>query len=413
MPEEITVLGAGIVGISCALSLQRRGYAVRLIDRRGPGEETSSGNAGVLSYSNITPLASPLLLARMLPLMLNRDADFLLHYAHLPALLPWLTRFLLRCRRATYLADGQAMAALTLPSIDLHRQWINQSGAQKLLNQLGVLKLYRGQQSYSNDTLERELLEICGVRFSLLERADIRQIEPDLHDIFSHGVMIDDSISINHPQKLCKAYADLFVSEGGEFYQANVNDLSREGGGWKMTSDHGALLAHKLVLCLGAWTPSLLTPLGYRNPLAIERGYHSVFNPAEGKKLARPVFDVDGSYVIAPMQMGLRVTSGSNLTYRETAPTPRQIEQVIPRARQAFPLGEQLLERPWMGRRPSLPDTLPIIGPAPAHENLWLAFGHSHMGLTLGPISGELIANHVAAGEQPLDATPYLAQRYL
>lgn len=413
MPENVTVLGAGIVGISCALALQRRGYKVRLIDRRGPGEETSSGNAGVLSYSNITPLASPVLLPRMFSLFFNREADFLLHYPHLLPLLPWLTRFLLRCRRHTYLADGQAMAALTLPSIALHRLWIKQCAAENLLNQAGGLKLYRSQKGFQNDALERELLTLCGIKFSLLQRADIRQIEPDLHDIFDQGVLIDDSISINHPLKLCQAYAKLFVGEGGEVCQADVAGLSRQQGGWKMDSDRGALLADKLVLCLGAWTPSLLTPLGYKNPLAIERGYHSVFSPAEGKKLGRPIFDVDASYVLAPMQMGLRISSGSNLTYRETAPTPRQIERVIPRARQAFPLAEQLLEQPWMGRRPSLPDTLPIVSPAPAHENLWLAFGHSHMGLTLGPISGELIANFVAASEQPLDPAPYAAGRYL
>lgn len=139
MTQPVLVLGAGIVGISCAFELQRRGYQVTLIDRRGPGEETSSGNAGILSYSNITPLADPALLPRLHRLILNLDADFLMHYPHLVSLFPWLLRFVLRCRRKTFLHDGDAMAALTLASIDLHKKWIAQAKAQDLLNQVGGL----------------------------------------------------------------------------------------------------------------------------------------------------------------------------------------------------------------------------------------------------------------------------------
>ena len=139
MKQTVAVLGAGIIGISCALELQRRGFQVKLLDRRDPGQEASMGNAGVLSYSNITPLASPALLSRLPRLILNRDNDFLLHYPHLPSLLPWMIRFLLRCRRENYFADGAAMGELTRTSIELHRQWIGEAKAGALLNQGGGL----------------------------------------------------------------------------------------------------------------------------------------------------------------------------------------------------------------------------------------------------------------------------------
>lgn len=413
MPQAVSVLGAGIIGVSCALELQKRGYQVTLIDRCGVAMETSSGNAGLLSYSNVTPIADPELLRRCLRLLLNRETDFLIHYPHLLSLLPWLMRFALRCRRSTYLRDGQAMAALTLPSIELHKQWIAEANAQRLLNQGGGLKLYRQQRTYARDQLERELLQLCGVKFTLLDADQVYQLEPDLKRIFGRGVLIDDSISIRNPEKLCQAYARLFTDAGGVFRQQEIRSVRPATSGWVLSSETSVETVTNLVLCLGAWTPAILTPLGYANPLAIERGYHTIFSPAENHRLTRPIFDVDASYVMAPMDMGLRVVTGSNLVIRETAPDSRQLNRVIPRVREAFPIDQALRTVPWMGRRPTVPDTLPLIGPAPRHRNLWMAFAHSHMGLTMGPISGQLIANFINGDPQPFSPNACDPGRYL
>lgn len=413
MKPAVTVLGAGIVGISCALELQQRGYRVTLIDRQAPGEETSAGNAGILSYSNITPLASPELLSRMHRLLLNRDADLLLHYPHLPALLPWLARFLWRCRRETYLSDGDAMGVLTSASIEIHKQWIEKSGLQSLLNQGGGLKLYRSRQTFLRDQLERELLQRCGVAHTLVDADQVYRLEPDLKRVFVEGVLIDESISIRNPEKLCKAYAQWFVEAGGQVSRDQVSALRPRDGGWELTTGQCVQTVDRVVVCLGAWTPELIGPLGYANPLAIERGYHMMVSPAQGAQLSRPIFDVDASYVMAPMEAGLRVTSGSNLVRSEARPDPRQLNRVLPLAREAFPIEQELLPQPWMGRRPTVPDTLPIIGPAPRHQNLWLAFAHSHMGLTLGPISGVLIANFIGGEQQPFPPEACSPARYL
>lgn len=413
MNQSVTVLGAGMVGISCALELQRRGCQVTLVDRRGPGEETSSGNAGLLSCSNVTPLADPSLLPRLHRLLMNRDDDFLLHYPHLPSLTPWLLKFVMRCRRKTYLRDGDPMAALTLGSIEIHKEWIAQANAQELSNAKGGLKLYRDRQTYLRDQLERELMDRCGIRHTLLDADQITELEPDLNPIFAQGVLIDETISIRNPEKLCKAYAQMFVDAGGQIRQAALQSLREVAGGWELTSDHGVEEAPRVVVCMGAWTPMLIDSLGYSNPLAIERGYHTIFAADGEASLSRPIFDVDASYVMSPMQMGLRVTSGSNLVRGETEPDPRQLARVIPKVREAFPVGHDLLRDPWMGRRPSLPDTLPIIGAAPRHQNLWLAFGHSHMGFTMGPITGKLIANMISDSEQPFAVTACDPGRYL
>jgi len=413
MTQVVFVLGAGIVGISCALELQRRGYQVTLLDRRGPAEETSSGNAGILSYSNVTPIADPALLSRAHRLILNLDDDFLMHYPHLMSLVPWLLRFVLRCRRATYLHDGDAMSALTHASVEMHKRWIAEAGAQDLLNQGGGLKLYRNPATFLRDQLERELMDRCGIKHTLLDAEQVYDLEPGLKPVFVQGVLIDESISIRNPEKLCKTYVQLFVDAGGQFRRAAVKSLRQSGDGWELTTDLGSETVPRLVVCMGAWTPEIIGQLGYPNPLAIERGYHTIFAPAAAGSLSRPIFDVDAGYVMSPMEMGLRVTTGSNLTRGETEPTPRQVAAVTPRVREAFPVGELLLQNPWMGRRPTVPDTLPIIGPAPHHANLWLAFAHSHMGLTMGPISGQLIANFVSGDEQPFAVSPYTPSRHL
>ena len=413
MTRSVTVLGAGIVGISCALELQRRGFQVRLLDRRGLAPETSLGNAGLLSYSNITPIASPALLPRIPRLILNLDDDFLLHYPHFPSLLPWLLRFLSRCRRATYFSDGAGMADLTLASIEMHKRWIAQAGARDLLNRGGALKLYRQRKGFLEEQIERELFDRCGVRYTVLSADEAYELEPDLKRIFAQAVLIDDTVSIRNPEKLCQAYAQMFVEAGGQFERVAVQSLHPSANGWEVVTDQGSENTPRVVVCLGAWTPGLTGQLGYANPLAIERGYHTVFSPSGEARLTRPIYDVDASYVMAPMQAGLRVSSGSNLVRRETKPDPRQLARVAPRIREAFPIGEELLPEPWMGRRSTVPDTLPIIGPAPRHQNLWLAFAHSHMGLTMGPITGQLIANFISGSEQPFSVSRCDPARYL
>ena len=410
---SITVMGAGIVGICCAIELQRSGYDVEVIDRRAPGTETSHGNAGILSLSSVVPLASPELLPRIPGLLLNRYADFRLHYAHLPQLLPWLFRFLLRCNRRTYRRDSQSINALTVASVAAHRELIRQSDAEYLINDGGGLRLYRRLESFDRDAIERELFERCQVEYDILDPPEIKKLEPDLDDRFVKAVWIKKSLSLSDPQALCRHYADYFRSLGGVIRQLEVESIRPVGDNWRLNTSEGEETVERLVVCLGAWTGEMIKPLGYRNPVAIERGYHMMYSAQANRKLLRPVFDVDASYVMIPMSQGIRVTTGSNLVYRETEATPRQLEMVEPRAREAFPLDQALLDKPWMGRRSSTPDSLPIIGPAPRHKNLWLNYAHAHMGLTMAPISGQIIASQVTGGQPPLDVSACSPARYL
>ncbi len=410
---KVTVLGAGIVGICCAIELQRSGFEVEVIDRGAPGSETTNGNAGILSLSSVVPLASPALLPRIPGLLTNRHADFRLHYAQLPELLPWLIRFLLRCNRRTYRQDGELINNLTVPSVEMHRQLIRQSGAEHLLNVGGGLRLYRHQRSFDKDAIERELFDLCGVDYAILDPAEIKALEPDLDNRFVKALWIKQSIQLKDPQALCRLYADYFLSQGGVIRQLEVKGIQTDGEGWRLATSEGERTVERLVVCLGAWTAEMIKSLGYKNRVAIERGYHMMYSAQSGKTLSRPVFDVDSSYVMIPMSRGIRVTTGSNLVYRETEATPQQLAMVEPRAREAFPLDRALLDKPWMGRRSSTPDSMPMIGPAPRHKNLWLCYAHAHMGLTMAPISGQIIAAQVSGEAPPVDMKPYLPDRYL
>ena len=411
--ESVVVLGAGIVGICCAIELQKAGYAVELVDRSKPGSETSAGNAGIFSLGSIAPLASPALIPRIPGLITNSYADFRMHYPHLLPLMPWLFRFLGRCNRSTYLRDGQLIHQLTAASLEMHLALIEQSNANDLAVHNGGLRLYRRHKSFEKDEIERELLQRCGVEYEVVEQADIKSLEPDLSPRFVRALWTRQSVSVKSPYTLCERYTDYFRSLGGNVRQDEVRSVQARENGWSMFTTQGERQVGKLVLCLGAWTPELLKPLGYKNVIAIERGYHMMISTQSGKVLHRPVFDVDRNYVMIPMADGIRVTTGTNLTYRETAPTPHQVERVLPAAYEAFPLKDRLLDEPWMGRRPSTPDSLPLIGPAPRHHNLWLAYGHAHMGLGMGPITGQIIARQVSGEEPPFDVSACEPSRYL
>ena len=240
------------------------------------------------------------------------------------------------------------------------------------------MRLYRRQQSFDRDELERKLFKSCDINHDILDKQDISDIEPDLKRVFTKAVHVKDSIWVSNPQTLCERYATLFTELGGEILNAEVTHIEQCADTWQLTANSKKLTTDKLVIALGAWTPTFTKQLGYRNPIVSERGYHTVFAPEDNKKLHHPIFDVDSSYVMIPMEMGLRITSGTNLTIKEAPRTPFQLDKIIPKAKQAFPMAEQRLSEPWMGRRSSTPDSLPLIGPAPNHKiSGW------HMGIVI------------------------------
>ncbi len=230
--------------------------------------------------------------------------------------------------------------------------------------------------------------------------------------VYKVGLLHTETASVDSPGAVVKAYARMFAGCGGEIRQSEIKSLRPEGDGWCVTLRDGALSARHVVVALGPWSKDLLQPLGYRVPMAFERGYHQEFEPNPARALSRPIHDADGSFVMTPMEQGIRVTSGVELTARDAPSSLAQLDAVVPLARGVVGFGDPVGE-PWRGARPTLPDSLPMIGPAPRHPGLWLAFGHQHIGFTTGPATGAAIAAMIGGTPPSFDAAPFLPGRYL
>jgi D-amino-acid dehydrogenase len=410
--RSILVLGAGIVGVSCALALQQRGFAVTLLDRKEPGRETSYGNAGVIGRSSLVPLNNPGLYAKLPGYLGNRHPALHLDWRRALTSPSWMLRFLWEARPSQAAARIAAMDGLTSTSVTRHRALMQQAGISHRLRETGTLKLWRSDTGLAAAHAEQALLQAHGIASEILDRQGISGLEPSLKPIFPTGLFIAANGSVDSPGAVTAGYAALFVARGGTLIQGEVGSLRREGALWRVQTAQRMHEASDAVVALGPWSADLLRPLGLNPRLDVERGYHRHFAPGDGARLSRPVYDVDAAYFMTPMEEGYRVTSGVDLSLRDAPDQLRQIESVTQSAREAFPLGG-MLGKTWRGARPTLPDSLPMIGAAPGHQGLWLAFGNQHLGFSTGPMTGELLAALFNGEAPPIDPKPYAPGRYL
>ncbi len=413
MTRTSLVLGAGIVGVSCALALQKRGFMVTLIDRREPGSETSYGNAGVVSPTSVVPLNNPSLWKSLPNYLGNQHAAVHYRWSHLLRNPGWLLRFLAEARPSRLAPRVAALQGLTAQALTLHKAWMAEAGISHRLRETGTLKLWRSEAGQQAARTEQQWLEDHGFRADYLDRQALSAVEPDLNPIFSAGLWLRDNGSVDWPQAVVAAYAALFVARGGKIISAAASGLSKTSQGWRAMTDSGSFDADLAVVALGPWSADLLRPLGLSVPLNVERGYHRHYKAGDGRSLSRPFYDVESAYFLAPMEKGYRLTSGVELANRDAPSNFAQIDAVLPRAKEAFKLTEATEATTWRGARPTLPDSLPMIGEAPRNPGLWLAFGSQHIGFATGPVTGEILAALIC-GEKPIaDPAPFAPARYL
>ena len=273
-------------------------------------------------------------------------------------------------------------------------------------------RLFRTEARLEAALDEARRLARFGLAYDALDARALREREPHLSDAAVGAIHLRDTAAIVDPGALSKALLALFERRGGLFVQGDARTLARDGAGWTVTTAAGPLAGRDAVVALGAWSDRVTRPLGLRIPLAVKRGYHMHYRPAGNAVLHAPVLDAERGYVLAPMARGLRLTTGAEFARADAPPTPVQVTRAEAAARELLPLAERLDPAPWMGARPCLPDMLPVIGPAPGHPGLWLLFGHAHHGLTLGPVTGRLLAEMIV-GEAPFtDPAPYRADRF-
>src|SRR3954469_22395422 len=409
---DAIVLGAGIVGTSVALHLAKRGMAVALVDKRGPGEETSYGNTGVIVGASVFPTAFPRSLKKLAQVALKRAPEANYHWGDLMKIAPWLWSYY-RFSTLENLKDSAVkLRPLMSHAVAEHEALMTESDALKYLRKTGWMTLYRSDAAYAAMQPQLEFGAQIGVGAQELDTNGALALEPNLAPVFRHALHWPDVASLSNPLKVTRAYAARFSALGGVLVNGDARSLHRSDGRWRVDTENGPVDSGEVVVALGPWAPDVLAPLGIKVPLGIKRGYHRHFDPKGNASLSRPIVDTEIGYALAPMEQGIRLTTGAEFADRDAPPTPVQFDRLMPRAKELFPLGEPTEAEPWLGRRPNMPDSLPVLGRAPGQAGLWLAFGHGHWGLTLGPVTGHLVADMMTGATPFTDPAPYRVERF-
>ena len=413
MRKDVVVLGAGIVGVSIALHLQKRGRSVLLVDKRKPGEETSFGNAGLIQREGVYPYGFPHDFGALLRYALNNTIDTPYHWAAIPKLAPFLWQYWMHSRPNQHKAIARMYAPLIERSVTEHMALAEESGSTHLIRSTGWMKVFRDSKSRDQQFRDAENVKRdFGVNFDALDTQGVAEREPHLKVETSGGIHWTDPASVSDPHMLTMGYVGLFERLGGELAAGDAKTLEETSTGWRVQTEKGPVEAGAVVVALGAWADVVTTKLGYNLPLAVKRGYHMHYKPQGNAVLNRPTLDFDRGYFLAPMSKGIRLTTGAEFATRDAPKTPVQLGRAEPIAKAFFPLGERVDPEPWMGMRPCTPDMMPIIGAAPRHKNLWFGFGHAHHGMTLGPLTGRLLAEMITGETPVVDPKPYRVERF-
>ncbi|MEJ8568135.1 NAD(P)/FAD-dependent oxidoreductase [Elongatibacter sediminis] len=406
------VIGAGIVGASCAWHLTRRGADVTVVDPEQPGQATSYGNAGCLSTSSIFPFSYPGVIRQVPGWLLDPLGPMRIRWQHFPQLLPWFWRFWRAGTRQRVNAVAAAQHRLMATVLEDYDQILQATGAGGLRESRGMILLYGSEAEYEGDRWHYDLRDRFGLAWQRLSAGELAEREPAIR--LGQGVAVFDPAwqHLTSPADVTRTIAEAAFAGGAHWVNEKVRRVTDDGDGvTAILSDGRRLGGDRLVLAAGPWSNTLLGPLGARVPLTPKRGYHSMLlRPSV--QLHQPVMQFSEYVMMTPMRDGLRVAGTAEFARLDAAPDYRRAKALLQHAQRFLPglEGEAVTE--WMGQRPMMPDSLPVIGPLPGHPRVLCALGHGHYGLTQGPTTGRIIAD-LAFGDAPhLDIEPYSAARF-
>ena len=412
MADKIIIIGAGVIGAATALALQKDGHAVTLIDREAPCAGASFGNAGVIANGSCAPTAMPGAVFDAIRMLVQAESPVSIRPAYLHKLTPWLFRFLLQSRSSAVNNNAQSLHALSQHAVASWQQLTQGSDLSSLFRTTGWLKVYESEKTFAHMQKSRELLDKMGTPYELLNAAQISDLEPALAPIFKHGVYQQDCMSITNPGRLVTGMVKQLVDDGGAYTQFAVNQIKVSADGVQLIGPSGNLSADKIVIAAGAWSRSLARQLGDNIPLDTERGYHLMLPQSTQGLLSRPVLNEDSYFVLCPMETGLRMTAQVELAGLDIPADFSRIRNLLPHAKRMLPKLDIIEESAWMGFRPSLPDSLPVLGFSGTSNNVLYAFGHQHLGMTLAAISAQIIADLIADRTPPIATSPYRSNRF-
>jgi D-amino-acid dehydrogenase len=410
--KRAVVIGGGIVGLSCASFLLRDGWSVTLVDPRGPGESASGGNAGLPAVGHASPVGMPGLLRQAPRMLLDRESPLTIRPAYLPRIAPWLARLVLASRPARVEAIAGALKSLLDRTFSAFDALLGGSNAAGLIRRQGFAVAYRDDAHVRAAMPELEVRRRAGVRIEFLDEPAVRDRLPALAPRYTRAAFYPDCGHCLDPASLSQAVAAGVEHAGGVFRREAAAGFERGPDGVTAVLTAGERLpAELVVLSAGAWARPLAAMLGARVPLDAERGYH-VMLPPQPFALPCPVTPGDLRFCITPMANGLRAAGTVEFAGLAAPPDPRRHAILLRHLRQAFPGVQTEGHATWMGFRPSLPDSLPVIGRLPGARNVIAAFGHGHIGLTTGPATGEIVAGLAAGRPPPIELAPFAAERF-
>ena len=419
MAEEkrrVGVIGAGMVGVCAALWLQRDGHRVFLVDPANPGEGASFGNAGCFNGSSVTPTAMPGVVKQVPRWLMDPVGPLALRWSYLPSILPYLVRFVRSATPEKVRAQARAMRPLVGPTVPLVRELAKMAGAEELVHQRGHLYVYRSAESLAKDAFAWALRRENGVEIDEFDADELRQLEPVLSRDYVRGLLVRENGHTSNPLGLVTRLFELFRRQGGEIVAARALGFRLDGRQLTaISTDQGDVAADAAVVSAGAYSKPLATVLGDKVPLETERGYHLMIRDPEVMPRI-PTADADGKFVATPMAEGLRFAGTVELAGLAAPPDWRRSQILLAQGRRMLPgLAAQHAEERisvWMGHRPAMPDSLPVIGPSQSSPDVIYAFGHGHVGMTAAPMTGKIVADLLAGRPAPIDIAPFAAARF-
>lgn len=411
--ETIAVVGAGVVGLCTALQAQRKGYRVTLIDRDAPGKGASFGNAGYLATELIDPLSSGKTLRGALAMLLDPHGPLALPLGYLHRSLPWLLRFVAAARPSQVERSRAGLRQLNRAALPAWQRCLADIGASEQLCNSGYLLVWESAARLADAKAHARYLQQWGVRCELIDATRLAQLEPALAGTLSHALYFPDACQVREPYQLCRLLFAAFEARGGRFVQQAVEGVTADTRQVHLKTSDATLRFDQAVICAGAWSKTLLQGTGIEVPLEAERGYHiSMDSPTIS--LNRPIGSAEHRFVISPLDSGLRAVGFTELGGLRLKPIARRFTTLRRHSQALVPaLADPALScREWMGHRPTLPDSLPVIDRHPRHERLLFAFGNQHLGLTQAAISAELVVDLMAGTTPTIDPQPYRVDRF-
>jgi len=412
--KVFTVLGAGVVGLCCAVSLQRKGHQVVLVDRLDPGMGTSFGNGGLIQIDAVVPIATPGILRSVPSMLLDPKGPLVVRWRYLHKIAPWLLKFVRAARPESVERISMALASLLDRSNEAWIELVDAVNARDVWRQSGELHVYRRKEAWDAARPTHELRRRRGSQLVDLTVHEMRQLEPALSPKLYGGVFTPNANSITYPLHLSQRLFEYFRRNGGRFIKENVRDIriGEDGAVTNLITEKGAYDVESLVVAAGAYSKSFTNSTGAKVPLDTERGYH-LWLPDSGIEMRRPVVVGDHHFGIVPMTGGIRLGGTAEFAGLHLPPYWHRADILADLAEDFVPgLNTAGAER-WMGYRPSLPDSLPVLGKDPERRDLYWAFGHGHLGLTMAAITGKIIAELASGSSPEVDLSPFRIGRFV